>query len=156
MSVLRVPAGTLYCLLALALPMWVFAGDASALADARAKWEAQAIASYSYVLQFTAPSRSAEAAEPVRVIVRKGKIVTVQFVQAKEGRPKNARVIDKDLRLTIADLFDMAARALDRTAAVSDLAFDPDYGFPTRISSVSTEVVDDAFVYSASDFKVLK
>jgi Family of unknown function (DUF6174) len=119
------------------------------LESARARWATSGGASYTFEL-----TRNCEcllAAQPVSVTVVSGQVVVAEYAGSKQ--PVEAELLANVL--TVPDLFDMIAGALDRGAASLSASYDPLYGYPTSITvDYSATAVDDEISLTARDLRL--
>jgi len=113
----------------------------------RAQWESQGVDSYEFVLRrlcFCAGGTS-----PARVIVRSGQRLSVTDVESGAPVPEAFA----QYYLTIDELFDFIADAIDRKAHEIDVTYDATFGFPTRIAIDYIEnAIDEEMAFEASLF----
>jgi Family of unknown function (DUF6174) len=113
----------------------------------RSQWQAQGVDSYEFVLRrlcFCGGGTS-----PATVVVRNGQRVSVTDVETGTPIPENF----VQYYLTIDELFDFVADAIDRKAYQIDVTYDATFGFPTRIAIDYIEnAVDEEMAFEASSF----
>ncbi len=144
-------------LLLAAVSLATDAAEPDRLAEARATWERKNPSNYSFVLKRNGPFLTPMVETPVRVTVRNGRLNSVRYLRSAAGVPLGSRAPDRSgLRKSIPDLFETAAREVGRPNTETIFEFDPEYGFPTLISSYATELSDDGFSYQVSEFKITK
>jgi hypothetical protein len=122
----------------------------SRLAQAQARWQSAGVSHYAFTLErscFCPPDYSG----PVRIEVKNGSVVSIT-------RPDDSPVTDDYFSGydTVEELFGVveSAEAYPASALITD--FDPDRGFPTRISiDYIALAVDDEISYRISDFNPL-
>lgn len=126
------------------------AAAARQLQVAESRWQQHKPEHYAYTLQrscFCPP----DAIKPVEIRVFRGKVQ--QATVLPDGTPLPAE--RQDTALTIDDLFAKVQDAIDRKAASLEVTYDPQYGFPTRISiDYERMMADEELSLSASDFKL--
>jgi hypothetical protein len=118
-------------------------GDRGLLAEARARWQAQAGDSYTFEL-----SRGCFCVlggRQMRVTVKGGVVTWAEDLDS-------GAAVEQDLLSylqTIPDLFDLIQDALDRKVASFWVEYDPTYGYPTLIQiDYSATATDDEIAYT--------
>ncbi len=120
------------------------------LAQAQARWQTASISHYAFTLErscFCPPDSNG----PVRIEVRGGTVVSIT---KPDGSPITGDYFSA--YDTVEELFEVVRSAENRPAASIITDFDPDRGYPTRISiDYIAQAVDDEVSYSVSDFTQL-
>ncbi|MEP7001727.1 MAG: DUF6174 domain-containing protein [bacterium] len=123
---------------------------AGQLASARERWAANGTASYDFTISlscFCAPN----ALRPVVVVVSNG------VVHGRKYKDTGADVTPpfSTAYSTIEGLFGIVEDARSRNAAQLDVVYDPERGYPTRISiDYVAKAIDDEVAYTVTDFHV--
>lgn len=117
---------------------------------AESKWQQLKPEHYAYILHrscFCPP----EATKPIEIRVFRGKIQ--QATVLPDGTPLPAD--RQGTALSIDDLFGKIRDAIEHKAASLEVTYDPQYGFPTRISiDYDRMMADEELSLSVSDFKL--
>lgn len=121
-------------------------GERDSLEAARARWRTLGSQSYSYEV-----NRSCFCllgGRQMSVTVQAGAVTAAEFQDSGAG--VEAALLS--YVPTVADLFDLIEDALDRKASYFSAAYDPSYGYPTRIEiDYSSSAADDELAISARD-----
>ena len=125
-------------------------GPTDEISEARARWDASAIADYDFVLQRSAFT-PAHLAEPVTLLVRNRQVVSRVYVNS--GLPVAAQ--NATWWPSIDGLFDILEAARDQNAAVLQVQFDAARGFPTQANIDSHPgLADDEHAFTVTNFAV--
>ncbi len=120
-------------------------GEQQRLDANRARWRDQHVDSYTYVL--TRICFCADANRPASVVVRNGQRISVTDVAS--GQPVVAGLAP--LYLTVDELFDFIANAIDRKAAKIDVQYDATLGYPTSIAiDYSVNIADEEMSFKTA------
>lgn len=117
------------------------------LDDARRRWEARRIDTYSYniVRYCECPPEFSRLAS---VMVVDDSVVSVRFVD--DGTPVRAELLST--YGTIDRLFDVVERALQRKPSRLVVDYHPQFGYPSRVEiDYDARAADDEFTVRASD-----
>jgi Family of unknown function (DUF6174) len=114
----------------------------------RAQWQSQGVDSYEFVLRRLCYCGGGTT--PATVVVRNGQRVSVTDVETGMPIAENFA----QYYLTIDELFDFIADAIDRKAYQIDVTYDAAYGFPRQISIDYLEnAIDEEMAFEASSFQ---
>jgi hypothetical protein len=104
------------------------------LAQARTRWDSKDVVSYSYILELQCFCAPASQLKPVLVTVNNGTVVSLQYwAEDPNGRtPAPASIFGA--YDTVEELFDLVADAIDRDAAVLQVGYDAEFGFPNAVN----------------------
>lgn len=106
------------------------------LAAAQTRWQGKSIASYSYVLELQCPECGsvAEQGLPVRITVQNGAAVSRVYESEDPTERVTAPAAVFGPFDTVEELFGVVQRGIDRDADVLQVAYDPSYGYPSRVA----------------------
>lgn len=125
--------------------------DRDRLETARAVWRSQGIDSYSFVLQRLC--FCAGGTEPATVLVRGGERISVTVVET--GQPVPADFTQ--YYLTVDELFDFIADAIDRKAHSIRVSYHATLGHPTSIAIDYLEnAIDEEMAFEASALQPMR
>jgi len=114
----------------------------------RAAWEAQGIDSYEFVLRRLC--FCAGGTNPALVRVRNGERLSV--TDTATGEPIDEQLVE--YYLTVPELFDFIADAIDRKAHRIDVTYDRTFGFPSSISIDYLEnAIDEEMAFEAKNLQ---
>jgi hypothetical protein len=115
-----------------------------------ALWKSRNIVNYEFTFRrlcFCPP----EVVKPVVLEVRAGMLVGVRFADGSSGA-----VVAHYQRFAPLEKIFREIENVQRSGGSVTAMFDPTYGFPTNLSADPVPgTVDDEFVYTITDFKVL-
>lgn len=121
-------------------------GERDSLEAARARW--RALGSQSYTYEVNRSCFCLLGGRRMTVTVQAGAVTAAEFQDSGTG--VEAALLS--YVPTVADLFDLIEDALDRNASYFSAAYDPSYGYPTRIEiDYSSSAADDELAISARD-----
>jgi hypothetical protein len=121
------------------------------LVSARARWNANGMRDYEYVLQQKCFCVLGGVA--VRVMVRGGSVVAA--VQESTGEPVPANLASG--YVAVEKLFDLLVDAIDRDAYRIHATYDPQFGFPSDFFiDFNQNVADEEMGYTATGFRPLR
>lgn len=125
----------------------------SELQKSRARWQASGLTdSYTYVLDATCACNEA-AVLPARIAIRFGQIVSATDLSSGEALDPRTY---SDL-LTVDDVFDRAATALDGSFTDILLEYDAELGYPTLVGlNPKRCLIDDEINYTISELEGLR
>ena len=122
----------------------------SDLTRARLKWDRQRPAAYDYTLSHSCFC-TVDVTRAVVIVVR-GNVVENR-TYSDNGAAVPAQY--NDIFPTIDGMFAVIFNATDRNAARVDVAYDPAFGFPTRIAlDGSVKIADDESWYTLTNFHI--
>ena len=104
------------------------------LQQARTRWDARDVASYSYILELQCFCASASELKPVLVTVNNGAVVSLQYWNENPNARPPAPASIFGPYDTVEELFALVADAIDRDADVLQVGYDPEYGFPNAVN----------------------
>lgn len=120
------------------------------LEEARDRWEAASIADYEYLYRIVLSEGHPDWQRQFLVRVEGGEVVEIADPDAAAEPPPDDEAPggpppEGYTAATVPELFEVAEDAIER-ADQFDVAYDPDLGYPTRISvDFSIEIADDEF-----------
>lgn len=121
--------------------------EVEALANARDRWEATDLSSYSYQYRLSCfcPPQLLETA---RISVTDGLVTGVYLMDSDAPAPPDTH----DLYQTIDGLFDRLAGSLASDPAVFEVTYDGVAGYPTSAQvDISEQIADEEYSFTASD-----
>lgn len=154
------PLGTRPILVALLAGALVFVGcsptapsSLEQLEQARERWERTEPAEHRYVLQRLCECRVTWTMAMV-VTVRHGTVDTVTAASASAAADDLPPQPDPEAALTIDELLDRIADAIDADAHRLQVTYDPDYGFPAELYiDGHPQIADDEVQFSVREFE---
>ena len=115
------------------------------LEQARARWAKQGGLSYSYVLE--RGCFCLLAGRRIGITVENGAVIGAEYLDSRDTVKQPLLVY----MLTVPDLFDVIADALDARVASLSVSYDPIYGYPSHLAiDYSATTADDELALTAS------
>ena len=144
--------------------------DLSSLTDHERIWDDSGVRNYRFDISWFAHHSLAQYRGPIRVTVINSRVKSATYVErtyigeseadiaslyAAPGEPVPPRVQKKIVK-TIPELFEFAEARMCGGADVVRMKFDPDHGYPRRLSvDPKKRAFDDNFAYFVRNFEVL-
>jgi hypothetical protein len=104
------------------------------LNQARTLWDSKNVSSYSYILELQCFCAPASQLSPVLVTVQNGAVTSLQYwdEDPADRTPAPASIFGP--YDTVEELFDFIGDAINQDAAVLQVRYDPEYGFPDVVN----------------------
>lgn len=124
----------------------------SELAAARGRWQAARISHYRLNLAVGCFCPFTQKM-PLSIEVMNGQVISMRFKDGSQVSPSEQKIFEE--YRTIDALFDFTEDAIGKADEIQ-VAYDPTYGFPVRVSiDYIKQAVDDELMLSVSDFQPL-